>query len=78
MKYRAIEKSDFSFRFVGHGHYKVTYYSPTIISSWSKIVTDMQLIDLTKNEDYPKKKDLIQLKRFVKNQDITTISCIFV
>lgn len=67
MKYRPIELSDFSFKFTGHGHYKVTYYSPNTNKSWSRTTSDMPLIDLTKNEDYPKKKDLHELKRFCKN-----------
>ena len=67
MSYRAIEKSDFNFKFTGHGHYKVTYFSPKTNNSWSRTTTDMHLIDLTKNEDYPKKKDLQQLKSFIKS-----------
>lgn len=68
MKYRAIQLSDFNFKFTGHGHYKVTYFSPNTSSSWSRTTTDMQLIDTTKNEDYPKQKDLKQLKQFCKGQ----------
>ncbi len=67
MKYRPIQLSDFSFKFKGYGHYKVTYYSPNTSKSWSKVTDNMCLIDDTKNEEYPKQKDLITLKRLCKN-----------
>ena len=67
MKYKAIEKSDFNFKFTAHGHYKVTYFSPNTTKNWSKTITDMQIIDLTKNEDDPKQKDLKNLKEICKN-----------
>lgn len=66
MQYRAIEKGDFSFKFSGHGHYKVTYYSPVTQKSWSRTIDDMQLIDNTKNEESPKKKHLKHLKEICK------------
>lgn len=59
-------KTDFYFQFKGTGHYKVTYTSPLTGKQWSKLVTDMPLIDLTKNSESPKKKDLEELKRIVK------------
>ena len=58
--------SDFSFMFSGYGHYAVTYTSPITGKSWTKITSDMPLIDATKNADEPKQKDLEQLKRIVK------------
>ena len=61
-----IEKSDFTFLFAGYGHYKVTYQSPITGKKWAKVIDDMPLIDATKNEDYPKRKDLEILKRLVK------------
>ncbi|MGK0413223.1 MAG: hypothetical protein ACJA1B_001425 [Polaribacter sp.] len=67
MKYKAIQKSDFNFKFTGHGHYKVTYFSPNTTKKWAKTITDMQIIDLTKNEDDPKQKDLKHLKEICKN-----------
>tara|TARA_B110000908_G_C10092441_1_gene374663 strand:+ start:102 stop:305 length:204 start_codon:yes stop_codon:yes gene_type:complete len=66
MKYRAIKKSDFNFKFTGSGHYKVTYYSPNTKKKWSITITDMQIIDFTKNEDNPKQKDLRHLKEICK------------
>lgn len=58
--------SDFNFKFTGHGHYLVTYTSPKTGKQWSRTITDMTIIDATKNEDTPKHKDLEQLKRIVK------------
>ena len=50
--------SDFTFRPTGHGHYQVTYTSPITGKSWTTSTSNMPLIDATKNEDYPKHKDL--------------------
>ena len=57
---------DFTFEFKGAGHYKVTYTSPKTGKQWSKTITDMTIIDDTKNCENPKKKDLNHLKRMVK------------
>jgi hypothetical protein len=65
--YRAIKLSDFDFRFAGYGHYKVTYTSPITRKQWTITTNDMPLIDATKNQDNPKKKDLIQLKELCKS-----------
>lgn len=59
-------KSDFDFSIVSYGRYKVTYTSPTTGKKWSCQVTDMEVIDGTKNEDRPKQKDLEILKRWCK------------
>lgn len=59
---------DFSFKFAGYGHYKVTYTSPKTGKQWSKLITDMEIIDATKNAEYPKRKDLDLLKRMVKRE----------
>ena len=61
-----IKESDFTFLFVGHGHYKVTYQSPKTGKKWTKTINDMSLIDATKNEEFPKRKDLEALKRALK------------
>lgn len=66
MKKRTIELSDFTFLFSGYGHYTVIYRSPKTGKEWAKTTNDMPLIDLTKNADQPKKKDLNQLKRLIK------------
>ncbi len=62
----AISIYDFHFEFAGYGHYKVTYTSPKTGKQWCRTVSDMTLIDDTKNADNPKKKDLECLKRYVK------------
>lgn len=65
-RYNTIDKSDFTFDLQKQGIYKVTYTSPITLKSWSKTITDMTIIDLTKNEEYPKIKDLTTLKKLVK------------
>jgi hypothetical protein len=62
-----ISLSDFDFSFAGYGHYSVTYTSPVTGKTWTKTINDMTIIDKTKNEDDPKRKDLEELKRIVKN-----------
>jgi hypothetical protein len=63
----SIKLSDFSFQFSGYGHYKVTYTSPATRKSFTKLTTNMPLIDATKNADEPKKIDLKELKRVCKS-----------
>lgn len=58
--------SNFTFIFIGYGHYKVTYTSPNTQNKFSAVINDMQLIDNTKNSDNPKIKDLEILKRRCK------------
>lgn len=62
-----IKKSDFTFLPSGFGQYKVTYTSPVTGKKWTKVITDMELIDATKNSDSPKIKDLKALKFNVKD-----------
>ena len=62
-----IQLSDFKFVFAGYGHYKVTYTSPITGKQWTTTTNNMPLIDLTKNADYPKIKDLNRLKFTCKN-----------
>lgn len=63
---KAISISDFSFMFSGYGHYRVTYCSPVTGKTWSRVTSDMPLIDATKNAEQPKIKDLQTLKRIAK------------
>ena len=63
---RKISIWDFDFEFAGYGHYKVTYTSPATGKRWTKTTNNMPLIDATKNEDEPKRKDLEELKRVCK------------
>lgn len=58
---------DFDFTFAGYGHYKVTYTSPATGKQWSATISDMELVDATKNSDDPKRKDLEMLKFICKN-----------
>ena len=67
MKTQKTTKADFQFIYSGHGHYKVTYQSPVTGKTWAKITDNMPLIDATKNEDTPKRKDLETLKFICKN-----------
>ena len=54
----------------GYGHYKVTYTSPTTGKQWTKITSNMPLIDATKNAEEPKQKDLNELKRLLKHNPL--------
>lgn len=58
--------SDFSFYFVSWGLYRVIYTSPVTGYVWKALINDMELIDNTKNEECPKRKDLDLLKYYVK------------
>ena len=62
----SMNKHDFIFRFVTPGHYKVTYISPITGKSWTRVVTDMTLIDDIRFQDNPKIKKLEELKRLIK------------
>lgn len=57
---------DFTFQFSSYGFYKVVYQSPISGKKWVKNVCNMYLIDMTKNEQNPKKVHLNDLKRLVK------------
>lgn len=63
-----VERRDFTFRFAGYGHYHVTYTSPVTGKKWSCTVDEMPLIDSTKNEEFPKRKDLERLKQVCKRE----------
>lgn len=65
MKTRLV---DFDFELVGYGRYNVTYSSPKTGKRWNKLITDMEVIDATKNTECPKHKDLDLLKRMVKSE----------
>lgn len=61
-----ISITDFRFLPSGYGHYRVTYTSPVTGKEWSAVTSDMTLIDATENAEYPKVKDLNQLKYMCK------------
>lgn len=66
MKRNRISLRDFSFMPAGHGRYLVTYTSPATGKEWTATITDMTLIDATKNSPDPKAKDLEWLKYYCK------------
>lgn len=57
-----------TFVFVGSGQYRVTYTSPNTGKSWAATITDMTLIDKTKNSECPKRTDLERLKKAIKKK----------
>jgi hypothetical protein len=61
-----IKKTDFRFRPYGYGHYYVTYFSPITGKEYTCCTNDMPLIDLTRNNEDPRVKDLTELKRICK------------
>lgn len=63
---RSIDITDFDFNFLGKGSYEVTFTSRKTGKQYTSRITDMEIIDLTKNEDEPKVKDLNSLKRLCK------------
>jgi len=67
MKTQNTTKSDFTFLFKGYGHYRVFYTSPVTGKTWTKLTDNMPLIDATKNEENPKRKDLEMLKFICKS-----------
>jgi predicted Rdx family selenoprotein len=62
-----ISLKDFDFILSGYGHYKVAYISPKTGKKWICTTNNVQLIDRTKNEDYPTQKNLKLLKNLCKN-----------
>jgi hypothetical protein len=58
--------TDFTFRFKNRGAYTITYTSPKTGKTWKKYITNMGIMDKTKNADEPKLKDLELLKYIVK------------
>ena len=61
-----IKLSDFDFKKTGYGHYQVTYTSPKTGKTYTATTSNMPIIDLTKNADNPKIKDLNSLKEMCK------------
>lgn len=65
---KANDLSCFSFRLVGAGHYRVTYTTPERGDYWVATITDMPLIDATKNADWAKVSDIEHLRYVVKRR----------
>ncbi len=61
-----LEKSQFRFKFTGHGHYLVDYVTSNGRLRYHRTITDMDIIKAIKYEEYPKQKDLKELRRQVK------------
>lgn len=61
-----IDISDFDFELRSHGIYKVTFTSRKTGKTWSSIISEMSIIDATKNTEEPKVKNLIRLKELCK------------
>lgn len=59
--------SQFSFQFYGHGHYLVVYTTKTG-REYKTVISDMTIIDNTKNSDSPKQKDLKDLAFICRNK----------
>lgn len=69
MAYQKLSINDFQFKPTGYGRYEVTYTSPKIGKQWKTIITDMSLIDATKNTEEPRQFDLRRLLRLVKHYE---------
>lgn len=57
----------FDFRFAGYGRYVVTYTTPKRGDFWRAHITDMTLIDDTKNAEAPTLAAFRRLRDAVKN-----------
>ena len=67
----------FSFKFKSYGRYRVTYESDFDLMKgryYVNDITDMTLIDATKNADFPKREDIDQLRRLVKRGKLIHIT----
>ena len=65
----SIKINQFSFYHICVGEYRVTYTNPKTKVSYISIITDMDLIDNTKNKFKPKVEDLKLLKSKILNND---------
>jgi len=61
-----VNITDFDFTIASYGRYNVTYTSPVTGKQWTAAITDMELIDATKNAVDPRRCGLEQLKRVCK------------
>lgn len=62
---KANDLSKFSFAFAGYGHYKVTYTTGRG-DYWRALITDMMIIDRTKNSEWAKVDDIKHLRNLCK------------
>lgn len=64
--YNAISLTDFSFVKDSCGHFFVRFTSRNTRKSWVALVTDMTMIDSTRNSEDPRRADLVRLRRHCK------------
>ena len=62
---KANDLSNFSFLLVGSGHYRVTYKTWRG-DFWRALITDMTIIDATKNAEWAKVADIKHLRNLCK------------
>lgn len=62
-----FHQRNFMFQYANYGIWKVTYISPKTGERWSAGVTDLDLIERTKNTRFPKSEDLLKLLSICKN-----------
>ena len=63
---KPINIRQFDFERISNGSYRVTFHCPKRGDSWIATIREMPLIDLTKNAETPKQKDLRHLRDRVK------------
>lgn len=64
--YNAISITDFTFVNDSYGHCFAEFTSRNTRKSWVALVTDMTMIDSTRNSGDPRRDDLVRLKRHCK------------
>ena len=64
-----FHQRNFSFQYANYGIWKVTYISPKTGERWSAGVSDLGLIERTKNARFPKEADLMKLVRLCKGMN---------
>jgi len=64
-KYQKISASEFHFEEMGKGCY-VTYTNPFSGKDYGKVITDMELVDKTRSEEFPGQLNMKRLRSEVK------------
>ena len=64
---KANDLSQFSFNFSGYGHYRVVYTTPSMRYMYIATISDMTVIDATKNAECAKLDDILNLRRICVN-----------
>ena len=64
---KANDLSQFRFNFSGYGHYRVVYTTPSKRYMYIVTINDMTVIDATKNAEYAKLDDILNLRRMCVN-----------